>query len=110
MDPEKLLSALEADSLSSFMKHLLQIRQDSRQTYSLRAFARTLGLSPAMLSSVLAGKRRLSKTSAERIAEKLALSDSHREYFLLLADLLVVEHEPTQQCIRKRLNDLRAKS
>ena len=42
--------------------------------YSLRAFARDLGVGSTSLSDFLASKRRLSKTSLARISEVLAWS------------------------------------
>ena len=41
--------------------------------YSLRAFAKKLALSPAAISEILNGKRKVSKKMAARIAAKLAL-------------------------------------
>lgn len=50
--------------------------------YSLRAFAKALEMSPAALSLILAGKRRLSSKAGERVATKLSLSPKERAFFL----------------------------
>jgi uncharacterized protein (TIGR02147 family) len=42
--------------------------------YSLRSFARTLGLSPTILSLVLNGKRSLSKKALAKVVERLTLN------------------------------------
>jgi len=56
-----------------------RIARNSR--YSLRSFAKALGMSHTVLSLVLSGKRPLSKKAARQVAEKLGLSPD-------LADLL----------------------
>ena len=43
--------------------------------YSLRAFARDLGISPQLLSNVINGKRGMSADLATRIAGKINLSE-----------------------------------
>lgn len=57
-------------------------RCESNPRYSLRAFAKALGISHPLLSLVLSGKRRLSKKSAQKIAEKLPLLPYERQFFL----------------------------
>lgn len=49
-------------------------RKGRNPRYSLRAFARDVGISPTSLSQVLSEKRKLSKKNILRIAERLALS------------------------------------
>jgi uncharacterized protein (TIGR02147 family) len=51
----------------------LERRCRQNPKYSLRAFARALGLNPAMLSQVLSGKRYLSQKRAAQLAQKLGL-------------------------------------
>jgi transcriptional regulator with XRE-family HTH domain len=57
-------------------------RCETNPRYSLRAFAKALGISHPLLSLVLSGKRRLSKKSAVKIAEKLPLLPYERQFFL----------------------------
>jgi DNA-binding Lrp family transcriptional regulator len=52
----------------------LKRRCESNPRYSLRAFSRMLGISHSVLSTVLSGKRPLSRKTAEQIAERLAWS------------------------------------
>lgn len=56
------------------LKDELVVRSSSNPSYSLRAFARDLKLSPSFLSEVLKGKRRLSHESLNFISEKLGWS------------------------------------
>lgn len=60
----------------------LKERQRRNSSYSLRAFARTLGISPTMLSQVLQGKRPITIQSAIKIVEALPLSEEERRRFL----------------------------
>jgi uncharacterized protein (TIGR02147 family) len=46
--------------------------------YSLRAFSKYLGISPAQLSQVISGKRKLTAKAAAKIADRLALSPIER--------------------------------
>lgn len=56
------------------LRRELLARQDRNSAYSLRAFARDLGLNPTSLSLVLAGKRRLARENALKVARALQLS------------------------------------
>lgn len=56
-------------------------RQRENQSYSLRAFARDLGMHPATLSQVLQGKRPLPIKSSKHVAEKLKLGPKERTLF-----------------------------
>jgi len=57
-----------------------RIKQNPR--YSMRAFARSLGMSHTVMSLVLSGKRPLSKKAASKVAEALPISKSERQPFL----------------------------
>lgn len=54
-------------------------RQSRNSAYSLRAFARDLGIGVTTLSDVLADKRSLSKTNLEKVSVKLMLSPMELE-------------------------------
>lgn len=68
------------------LRRELDRRLESNPRYSLRAFARSLRMSPGELSEVMNGKRPLSPRSAQRIAEALSLSP-HEERSLLAQTL-----------------------
>src|ERR1700733_11819237 len=53
-------------------------RQRRNPAYSLRSFARDLGISPAALSQVLNSKRNFSRTNLTKVIEKLGLSPSEK--------------------------------
>ncbi|MFS4461043.1 TIGR02147 family protein [Bdellovibrio sp. HCB2-146] len=54
-------------------------RQMRNSAYSIRAFARDLGVGVTTLSDVLAGRRSLSKTNVQKVMEKLSVSPLERE-------------------------------
>lgn len=53
-------------------------RKKKNNSFSLRSFARYLAISPAQLSSLISGKRKLSAKQAFKIANKLDLSPEDR--------------------------------
>ncbi|MCB9253510.1 MAG: TIGR02147 family protein [Bdellovibrionaceae bacterium] len=57
-------------------------RRERNPSYSLRAFARSLGLSPGPLSEILAKKRELSLKLALRIAQRIAMNPEQLEAFV----------------------------
>src|SRR5207302_616070 len=54
--------------------------------YSLRAFARALGMSHTVLSLILSGKRPVPRRTGARMAESLGLDPAQRRAFLSLGD------------------------
>lgn len=62
--------------MEAFRTHIqreFQERQARNKHYSLRAFAQSLGLSHATLSSILSGRRKLTYKAAQKLATALAL-------------------------------------
>ncbi len=70
------------DGYRSLILSALNERRSRNSLYSLRAFARDLGVSPTALSDGLAGKRRFSSRNAQRIAAELGLAPVARERFV----------------------------
>jgi uncharacterized protein (TIGR02147 family) len=61
-------------------------RRERNPSYSIRAFAKQLELSPAFVTLVFQGKRHLSPKIAGRVARKLKWSDQKQKYFLNLIE------------------------
>lgn len=57
------------------LNSILAQRKAKNSKYSLRALARSLGISPASLSLILAGKREISTRHAIQILDKLRVTD-----------------------------------
>lgn len=66
-------------TIKNLLLQELTRRQTRNSSYSLRAFARDLGIGATTLSDVLADKRSLSKTNLGKVMEKLLVSPSERE-------------------------------
>jgi uncharacterized protein (TIGR02147 family) len=79
-------SDLKVDSAGIIRLKLQQAIQ-ANPRYSLRAFAKKLGLSPGGLSLILSRKKQLSLSRAYVLADCLELNDSEKERFLLLVQL-----------------------
>lgn len=56
-------------------------RKENNKSYSLRAFARDIGISHSRLSLIFSGKQGLSPTKAEQIASRLHLDAKSKEIF-----------------------------
>jgi hypothetical protein len=69
------------------LREELERLQRKNSRFSLRAFARKLGLSPGMLSNVLAGKRNLSVEVALQVAQRLGYSPAETRRFCQLVHL-----------------------
>lgn len=59
---------------SALLKKELDQRKQKNPRYSLRSFAKNLGMSPAQLSQLISGKRRFSTESLRQVSEHLRLS------------------------------------
>lgn len=68
-------------SFREVLKQEFQRRKNNNRRYSLRAYAKFLGISPAHLSEVLNGKMGLSVRLAAQIAERLQLNEELTAYF-----------------------------
>ena len=60
----------------------LMRRRSRNSLYSIRAFAKGLGLSKTTLADVLAGRRHLSRRNAEHVAARLSLSPAELQQML----------------------------
>lgn len=65
-----------------FLEKALKRKKEKNPAYSLRAFAKQLGISPSSLSEILKGQRRVSIKIAERIINQLDLTSIERASIL----------------------------
>jgi len=77
----------------------LKQRQVGNPRYSLRAFAQTLGLSPAHVSKVLRGEKRLSLDAAVKVATRLRYSENETRQFCELVSRDQVKDESLKRQI-----------
>jgi uncharacterized protein (TIGR02147 family) len=92
-----------------YLHHELSLRQNRNPRYSLRAYAKDLGLSASTLCELLAGKHGLSHGRALLVARRIPLADRHAEHF---ADLVVQGHSrnPAKRKLAKLRVSARVKS
>lgn len=77
----------EYDNSIHFLKSALQKKAAINSSYSLRAFAKKLGLSPGALSLILNRKKKLSVERAYEVARALELNAEESDYFMALIQL-----------------------
>ncbi|CAN5500631.1 hypothetical protein BH10BDE1_BH10BDE1_35660 [soil metagenome] len=78
-------SIFDAASVNDFLRRELDGRLGGNQRYSMRAFARHLGMSPGELSEVLREKRPISARACQKVARALSLSPAEFKHLLVLA-------------------------
>ena len=81
------------------------LRRSVNNAYSLRAFARDLGISASRLSEVLSGKQGLSLKSAEKISALLKLNGDEKEYFIDLVLSVDARSKKEREEALERLGD-----
>ncbi len=86
-------SVFESTSVNDFLRRELDRRLSSNPRYSLRAFARNLGMSPGELSEVLREKRPMSGKACQKVARALDLSPAEFKHLLVLAATASTERE-----------------
>lgn len=94
------------DDSISFLKSTLEEKARINTSYSLRAFAKKLGLSPGGLSLVLNRKKRLSLERAYEIAGALELNAEETEYFLALIQMEGAKSEALKLQYLDRVKEL----
>lgn len=82
----------KAETATPHFRMLLQNALESRSAknprYSLRSFARDLGISPQRLSDIIRGRYGLSAIQAQVLATRLGLSENDRRRFVCSAEML----------------------
>ena len=73
---------VEQPAIQRALSHEFARRQIKNSSYSLRAFAQRLKMNSGALSSVLNGKRKISKKMACRLADHLCLNPQEKAQFL----------------------------
>ncbi|MBI2606757.1 MAG: TIGR02147 family protein [Deltaproteobacteria bacterium] len=71
----------------------LEVRCQRNPRYSLRSFARDLGMAPAQLSDILRGRYGISRASAANIADRMSMGSTEKEIF---CDLVESKHARSQ--------------
>jgi uncharacterized protein (TIGR02147 family) len=89
---------VETSSSQTWLANLLEEKSKKNPLFSMRAFARLVDVSPAVLSRILSGKRKLTFNLAVRIADALVLGPEERE---LLYSFYTTNNEERTEEIKK---------
>jgi uncharacterized protein (TIGR02147 family) len=103
---EQLVEVFETDSYRSYLNGVLVERSRVNSSYSLRGFAKSLGLQASELSEILRGKRKLSDSRALQIADRLDLDGERASYFRLLVQLERSKDPSSKRVLLKQLESL----
>jgi uncharacterized protein (TIGR02147 family) len=93
-------------SVNQKLKDVFVERIRKNPQYSLRAYAKHLGLSPGGLSQILSGKKKLSVERAEVIAERMGLKSLERDVFLLKVEWASAKTEKRKSWILDQMRAL----
>ncbi|MCT4642243.1 MAG: TIGR02147 family protein [Bacteriovoracaceae bacterium] len=77
---------METMTFRTILEEEFSFRVNENSSYSIRAFARDIGISPSQLSEVLSGKVGLSSKKAVVVAQNLGLSDKEVTLFKALVE------------------------
>lgn len=97
----------EHENYRTYLKALLAERVARNSSYSLRSFAKTIGLAHSTLSLVIKGTKSLSLERCMDVAMRLNLSKVEQEYFSLLVQMEKLKDQEEIAFIRERLDRLR---
>ncbi|MBY0416108.1 MAG: TIGR02147 family protein [Bdellovibrionales bacterium] len=99
----------EHENYRGYLKAVFAEKCNLNPSYSLRAFAGHIKISPSMLSDVLKGKKHLSGDMALSISQKLNLKTKEKDYFYNLVLLETAKNFDLKAILEKKINRLRPK-
>lgn len=88
-----------------YLRDELERRLAKNPTYSLRAFARHLGISPQMLSFVVNRKKNISSGVASQFADRLNLDPAGASRFIDLVELSKTRKPTAKKILEDRLSE-----
>jgi len=96
------------NEVSSFLKDFHSYKKMKNEKFSLRAWAKNIGLStPTILHNILSGKRKITKNLIPQITRSLKLDSSESTYFDLLVDYCRLEDEELKDYYSKKMSILK---
>jgi uncharacterized protein (TIGR02147 family) len=90
-----------------YLKSVLAKRIAKNPRYSLRAMAKNLAVSPALLSQISNGQRNLTPLNAVRFSKKLGLSRRESDYFCSLVQYQDAKHMESKAILQERIQVMR---
>jgi uncharacterized protein (TIGR02147 family) len=101
------MEMLANDYIDILNDHFVK-RRNKNSKYSLRAFARDLGVSPQRLSHILNGKHGLSVQAAVLLSQKLSFNESEQQYFCTLVEVKHSRSILIKNEAQKRLTEIKS--
>ena len=99
------MTLLECATTQDFLSLCLQERQLRNSRYSLRKFARDLGLSPSAICEVLKGRKRLSEDATLKVISRLKLNPQESKYFDLICAFDRCRNPELRKILRNKIQD-----
>jgi uncharacterized protein (TIGR02147 family) len=90
-------------SYRKFLKAVLEKKTSQNPRYSLRAMAAQLDLSPALLSTVMSGKKNISPERAHKVTKALKLNKKETDLFHLLLQIETTADEDLKLILLEKL-------
>ncbi|RZA12241.1 MAG: TIGR02147 family protein [Proteobacteria bacterium] len=87
----------------SFIVQAYERRRSADAGYTMRAYAKDLGVSPQLLSQVLGGKLGLSASSASAIAQKIELEGLRKDLFIASVEAKHSRSQPARLAAAEKL-------
>lgn len=89
-----------------FFRDILEAKKAKNPSFSLRAAARSCGLSPAALSMFLNGKKKISVQVARQLAVWTKLRVKEQEYFITMVEHELARSASIKQVLENRMEEL----
>lgn len=96
-----------AASISEFLGSHLEIKKKRNSAYSMRAFARDVGLSPSRLSEILNGKEGISEKVGAVVAKKLGLKAQSKIFWMDLVRSECSRSSVIRKSAKKRIEEFK---
>lgn len=93
----------------SILREEFERRSKSNPSYSLRAFARNLGLTPNRVSEIFRHKQGLSPRTAAKVSKNLGLSQIEQEEFCSMIEAEHARSSVARKSARNRLDQMAAR-
>ncbi len=89
-----------------YLNEVLAERKAKNPAYSMRALAKTFGITQAAISQILSRKKGLSLNTAMKIADSLGLKKEEADYFCLLVQMQATKDPKTRELLFRKIQEL----
>lgn len=103
--PVRKMKSFEKLDYRFLLAKELEDRQRKNKSYSLRAFSRHLGVTPAFISQVFGGKRELSEVTGMKFVQKMKWPVKRRRLFMSLLQMQKAPDAETKKALEQQVKD-----